>query len=149
MLAAAFTSVIAALIYACDVGHAPQPPQPGTASAPAPDVAGEERIITAFRDRLSDIMVETDGVVARLLPDDNHGSRHQRFILRLSSGHTVLVSHNIDLAPRIDGLRTGDTVQVRGEYEWNSQGGVIHWTHHDPKGRHPGGWIRHQSRVYE
>jgi len=61
----------------------------------------------------------------------------------------VLVSHNIDLAPRIDGLRTGDRVDVRGEYEWNARGGVIHWTHHDPQGRHPGGWLRHRGRLYQ
>ena len=35
------------------------------------------------------------------LPDDNKGTRHQRFILKLSSGQTLLVAHNIDLADKI------------------------------------------------
>lgn len=102
----------------------------------------------AFEHRRSDIRVEGRGVVARILPDDDDGSRHQRFILRLASGQTVLVAHNIDLAPAIGSLREGDTVAFSGVYEWNSAGGVIHWTHHDPEGRHPGGWLRHGETTY-
>jgi len=49
------------------------------------------------------------GTATRILSDDNDGSRHQRFILRLASGQTVLIAHNIDLAPRISSLSTGDT----------------------------------------
>ena len=70
----------------------------------------------------------------KLLPNDNEGSRHQRFILRFPSGHTLLVSHNLDLAPRINAIRTGDVVAFLGMYEWNPQGGLIHWTHRDPDG---------------
>ena len=84
-----------------------------------------------------------------MLSDDNQGSRHQRFILELSSGLSLLVAHNIDLAPRIEGLQTGDTVSFYGEYEWNNQGGVMHWTHHDPAGRHADGWLKHQGRTYQ
>ncbi len=89
------------------------------------------------------------GTVTRVLSDDNDGSRHQRFILEMSSGRTLLVAHNIDLAPRISSLRTGDTVSFYGEYETNQQGGVIHWTHHDPQGRHVGGWLEHNGRRYQ
>ena len=89
------------------------------------------------------------GTVIRVLSDDNDGSRHQRFILRLPGGRTLLIAHNIDLAPRIDGIREGDTVEFHGEYAANSKGGVIHWTHHDPQGRHPDGWLRHQGRTFQ
>ncbi len=97
----------------------------------------------------SDRQVVGQGVVARVLPDDNEGSRHQRFILRLASGQTVLIAHNIDLAPRIGNLRQGDTVRFNGEYEWNDRGGVIHWTHRDPQNRHEHGWLEHSGRRYE
>ncbi|HCO00426.1 MAG TPA: DNA-binding protein, partial [Methylophaga sp.] len=89
------------------------------------------------------------GTVTRLLSDDNDGSRHQRFIIELASGQTLLIVHNIDLAPRIDDIREGDEVRVYGEYIWNDKGGLIHWTHHDPANRHPHGWIRHQDRLYQ
>lgn len=93
-------------------------------------------------------VVEVAGEVRKTLSDDLEGSRHQRFILDVGEGATVLVSHNIDLAPRIDGLRAGDRVSLRGQYEWNEKGGVIHWTHHDPGGRRPGGYIEHEGRTY-
>ena len=93
--------------------------------------------------------VSGSGRVVRILSDDNDGSRHQRFILGLSSGQTLLVAHNIDLAPRVSSLSTGDTVKFYGEYEANSKGGVIHWTHHDPQGRHVAGWLEHRGRRYQ
>lgn len=102
----------------------------------------------AYESRQSDLQVQGDGQVIRILPDDNNGSRHQRFILRLGSSQTLLVAHNIDLAPRIPTLAVGDTVEFYGEYEWNSQGGVLHWTHHDPNGRHADGWLRHKDQIY-
>ncbi len=93
--------------------------------------------------------VSGSGMVVRILADDNDGDRHQRFILELSSGRTLLVAHNIDLAPRISSLETGDTVSFYGEYEPSAQGGVIHWTHHDPQGRHVAGWLQHDGRRYQ
>lgn len=109
----------------------------------------ESTLQQAFSNRQSDIQVEGRGTVIKVLSDDLDGSRHQRFILRLSSGQTLLVSHNIDLAPRINGLNTGDSVEFHGEYEWNPQGGVIHWTHHDPGGKHVGGWLKHSGNIYQ
>ena len=103
----------------------------------------------AYNNRQSDAQVQGEGTVTKILRDDLEGSRHQRFILMLSTGQTLLIAHNIDLAPRIDRLRTGDTVEFYGEYEWNSKGGVIHWTHHDPGGRHIGGWLKHDGKTYK
>ena len=85
----------------------------------------------------------------RVLPDDMDGSRHQRFVVQLTSGQTVLIAHNIDIAPRIDGLEIGDSVRFSGEYVWNAKGGVIHWTHHDPQGRHVTGWVMHNGKRYK
>lgn len=85
----------------------------------------------------------------KLLPEDNKGNRHQRFLLRLGSGRTLLILHNIDLAPRIESIQLGDIVEFNGEYEWNAKGGLVHWTHHDPQNRHEAGWLRHQGRIYQ
>ena len=103
----------------------------------------------AYRAQQSGVQVTGDGEVSAVLSDDSQGSRHQRFILRLASGQTVLVAHNIDLAPRIESLRKGDTVAFHGVYEWNDKGGVVHWTHHDPAGRHTSGWLRHGGQNYQ
>ena len=103
----------------------------------------------AFENEQSDIQVEGEGTVWKTLPDDNKGTRHQRFILKLSSGQTLLVAHNIDLADKIKGLKKGDKVAFYGEYEWSEQGGVIHWTHHDPAGRHEDGWLKHGGQIYQ
>ena len=106
-------------------------------------------IADAFASRRSDFLVEGQGEVVRVLSDDIDGDRHQQFILRLGSGQTLLIAHNIDLAPRLPRLKEGDWVEFYGEYEWNDQGGVIHWTHHDPQGTHEAGWLKYQGRIYQ
>ena len=103
----------------------------------------------AYQNSQSDIQVEGSGRVITLLADDTDGSPHQRFILRLNSGQTLLIAHNIALAPRIPNLETGDTVEFYGEYEWNYKGGVLHWTHDDPQRRHVAGWLKHNGRTYQ
>jgi hypothetical protein len=103
----------------------------------------------AFKNHASDIEVLGQGTVVRILPDDNSGKRHQRFIIRLASGQTLMIAHNIDIAQRISGLQEGDEVRFSGMYEWNDQGGVIHYTHRDPGGRHVGGWIECKGKRYE
>lgn len=110
---------------------------------------GESETDAAYGDKRSNVQVQGSGSVSRVLPDDHDGSRHQRFILKLDSGLTVLVAHNIDLAPRIESLQEGDEVGYYGEYEWNAKGGVVHWTHHDPRGSHVGGWLKHKGRTYQ
>lgn len=133
-------------------GQAPSPPAPGSAGA-SPDagltLSGDAVLAEAFRERARNLQVEGRGTVVRVLADDSEGGRHQRFILRLDSGQTLLIAHNIDLAPRLRTLRVRDSVAFFGEYEWNEQGGAIHWTHRDPAGTHVAGWLKHRGRVYQ
>jgi hypothetical protein len=111
---------------------------------------GKEQILkSAFENQRSNVQVEGKGIVVKILADDFDSSKHQRFIVKLSSGQTLLIAHNIDIAPRINSLQKGDSIAFYGEYEWNSQGGVIHWTHRDPNGNHVGGWIEHQGKKYQ
>ena len=148
--------LIAAFAVAAYFALAPGLRTPDSREAPTrPGVSleahdGSDAILeNAFAQRISRLQVAGQGTVLKVLRDDGNGSRHQRFIVRLDSGRTVLVAHNIDLAPRIETLRAGDTVAFYGEYEWNPKGGVIHWTHRDPHGRHPAGWIKHDGQTYQ
>lgn len=120
----------------------------GFGSNPAP-TSDNSALVQAFENQRSDVQVRGTGEVVKVLPDDTRGSQHQRFILRIAPRQTVLVAHNIDLAPRIPGLAEGDSVEFYGEYEWTEKGGVVHWTHHDPQRRHIGGWLKHNGNTYE
>jgi hypothetical protein len=127
------------------------------ASSSSALTAGETRsvdktdtvIANAFANQISNLQVSGQGVVIKLLPDDNSGSRHQKFIVKLANGQTLLVAHNIDLAPRVGSLSEGDSIVFNGEYEWNAKGGVLHWTHRDPNGSHPSGWLQHRGQTYQ
>lgn len=135
--------VVCALIWA-GCGSAVQPSgHNGVATG------DDSPIRRAFNTGTSHVQVEGEGVVTRILADDLAGSRHQRFVARLASGQTVLIAHNIDIAPRVAGLQEGDSVRFYGEYVWNEEGGVVHWTHHDPEGRHAAGWLKHNGRTYQ
>jgi Protein of unknown function (DUF3465) len=140
--------VIGGLLIAGSIGTACHRNSLSTESVNA-DARGDQDIATAFKNHSSNVQVEGEGIVIKVLPDDLQKPRHQRFILRLASGQTVLVAHNIDLAPRVDGLLEGDQVAFKGQYEWNDKGGVVHRTHLDPVDRHNAGWLRHQGKVYQ
>ncbi len=104
-------------------------------------------IADAFARRQSGLVVESSGTIVRVLDDDTVPPRHQRFIVRLRGGQTVLISHNLDLAKRVP-VEVRKQIAFRGQYEWNDRGGVIHWTHHDPDGQRRGGWLEYEGRRY-
>lgn len=107
------------------------------------------QIDKAYQNKQSNVQIQGSGKVLKVLSDDNNGSRHQRFILKLPSNLTVLVAHNIDLSNKIIDLKAGDNIEFYGEYEWNNKGGVLHWTHKDPGGKHKDGWLKHNGVVYK
>lgn len=100
----------------------------------------------------TDTWIEDSGVVIRLLSDDREGSQHQRFVVRIGGGQTLLIAHNIELAERVP-LGIGDRISFRGVYEFNDEGGLVHWTHHDPYAlpqdrQKNGGYVKFRSRRY-
>lgn len=118
-------------------------------SAQQLSIDDQQKIMQAYQQQRSNIQVQSKGEVKAILADDNEGSRHQKMILKLENGLTVLIAHNIDLAPRIEGLKKGDIVEFYGEYEYSEKGGVIHWTHHDPRGKHIDGWLKYKGKAYQ
>lgn len=140
LLASLFITCVSAATYAYNLS-----PQESASLVKSSDWI----IKQAFLNKKSGLQVQGQGVVTRLLTDDLSGDRHQRFILRLSSGQTLLMAHNIDIAPRLADLKIGSLIMFYGQYEWNSQGGLVHWTHHDPDSKHIHGWLKHKNKTYQ
>lgn len=156
----ASTAVVLAVLAAAAVywtaSRTPAARPPGAAGPAAPAPAAQQPgsstgdnalVAKLYAEHRSNVVVEVTGEVERTLRDDTQGSPHQRFVVRLSPKLTVLVAHNTGLAPRVP-VHRGSVVRIRGEYEWSAQGGVLHWTHHDPQHRHQDGWIEFNGQRY-
>ncbi len=99
-----------------------------------------------IKNKSSDKIVTFKAKVIKKLADDIEGDKHQKMILKVGK-NTLLLAHNIDKAPRIP-VKVGDEVLVRGEYEYNDLGGVIHWTHRSTNS-HPDGWVKYKNKTYQ
>lgn len=122
---------------------APRAPTPASrTSTPAATPRADDSLARAIARRAQDVQVTGEGTVVKLLRDDDDGSPHQRFLLDVGAQRTVLIAHNLALAPRVAPLAVGDRVEFAGEFVWNEKGGVVHWTHPDPRGRHRAGYAR-------
>lgn len=113
----------------------------------AGNAGGLDQIRAAQNDPDARFWVTVQGKVVKNLRDDRDGSAHQRFLLEVAPDITLLVAHNIDLARWVP-VQEGSKIIITGEYVWNKRGGVLHWTHHDPRGRQ-GGWIELNGQRYE
>jgi hypothetical protein len=77
----------------------------------------------------------------------NTHATHEAFDVQTSSGPAEVID-NVSLAPRVP-VQPGDSIEVRGEMVHDpGREPIVHWTHHDPAGKHPDGFIRYQGRVY-
>ncbi len=123
--------------------------KPSILQSPKTDLSDLASLKEAFENQQSNFQVKQTGRIVKILKKDNSGSRHQRFIVELTSGQKLLIAHNSDLAAEVKDLKEGEMISFYGEYEWNNKGGVVHWTHHDPRGSHPGGWLLYNNRKYD
>jgi len=108
----------------------------------------QAEVLQAQRMQVRKVEVTLEAPVVKILSDDTEGIPHQRFLIGLANGSTVLIAHDTRMAPRVP-VNRGDMVRVHGEYIWNEKGGVIHWTHHTDTPRHEGGWIDFNGMRYE
>ncbi|MBC5809786.1 MAG: DUF3465 domain-containing protein [Candidatus Eremiobacteraeota bacterium] len=110
-------------------------------------------VYDAWRAQRSRLEVTARGDVARDLGLRRGPSGlHEGFLLHLrgAGGHglTVRVETNVDITGPV-AVHAGDAVEVRGEYVYDARGGLIHYTHHDPRLRHPGGYLRVGDRTFQ
>ena len=91
--------------------------------------------------------VTVQGAVTMLLSDSNGtDGPHENFDINVS-GVVIHIVHNLSLAPRVP-VKVGDTVVVHGQFEPDSSGPVIHYTHHQTSG-HEGGYITLNGQTYQ
>ncbi|QDK37045.1 DUF3465 domain-containing protein [Bdellovibrio sp. NC01] len=112
--------------------------------------AGDADIVRAVNAQKRVNFVEGSGmVVIKVLPDDNEGLKHQKWIVRLSNGKQMQAVYNSDedLCPRIP-IKVGDVVAMGGMFLWTNQGGLLHWLHHDPRGNRPDGYVQLNGKFY-
>lgn len=112
--------------------------------------ADDPGLCSAYEAGRSHVEVVADGTVTRTLGvQPGRVSPHEGFLMRLSSACSVIVrvEVNTDFTGSIP-LTRGQQVLVKGEYEYYPLGGVIHWTHRDPRGRHAGGYVATGGRIY-
>lgn len=132
MIGRAALAVVAFALTACSSTSSDQPDNLAAINAIQTHRSGQE--------------VTIEGTVAQP-PRFSKGptGRHEDFILEVSSGtgeqQLIQVAHNIDIAPEVP-VDEGTDVIVHGELDIDRSGPVIHWTHHDPSGRHQPGFIR-------
>lgn len=121
-----------------------------TSSPAASGTPDDSAVAADFANHRSQVEVTVDGVVVRTFPDrtSNTGT-HEQFIIKLTSEDlTVEIEHNISIGQRVP-VSDGDHLVVHGEYIWNAQGGLIHFTHHDPQGTHENGYIIDNGTTYD
>ncbi|MBD5654093.1 MAG: DUF3465 domain-containing protein [Candidatus Eremiobacteraeota bacterium] len=115
--------------------------------------AGNGAIYDAWRAGRSHVEVTASGTIARVLGTrPGRISAHEGFLLHLRGaagrGLTVRVEDNVDFTGAIP-LQPGADVVARGEYVYDSRGGIVHYTHRDPRGRHAAGYVETGGKLYQ
>jgi hypothetical protein len=118
-------------------------------------------LYAAFQSARSHTELTVTGRVTRVLGvRQGPSGLHEGFILlvpnRCSPGNqgqcpaqmSVRVEDNVTITGFVP-LHPGQIATVHGQYEYDSRGGVIHWTHHDPAGRHESGYIEIDAKRYQ
>ena len=93
--------------------------------------------------------VTVSATVTVILADSTSGpdGPHQRFDIDAGQGITCEIDHNLTLAPRVP-VEVGTQIVVKGQYEPDPSGCVIHYTHHSTSRSHESGYIEVAGQQY-
>ena len=122
--------------------------RPSEGQSANPAALDDREIIDDQTNQRVKVEVTVTARVKKLLPDDTRGLQHQKFLLILSNGTTILVANDLTYGQRVP-IEAGDVVKIHGEYIWNRLGGLIHWTHRSDTPRHESGWIEFNGHTYQ
>lgn len=117
------------------------------ACVPGPNDAA---LCRAFAQHASGVEVTVGGTVTGLLGTRTGPSGpHEGFFLYVDGGcdANVRVETNVAFTGPIP-LHAGERVVVKGEYEYDGLGGVVHFTHREREGHHPGGFVEVGGTYY-
>lgn len=110
--------------------------------------ASDNDIIRAVNDRRRVNYVEGGSMtVTKVLPDDDYGRKHQKWMVRLTNGEVMQAVYNSDMCPEVP-VRVGDVIAMGGMFLWTSSGPMLHWLHHDPRGTRPDGYVYVNGKYY-
>lgn len=128
-----------------------QSSQDSTSSAQAlfvDEKASDSDIVRAVNDRRRVNYVEGGSMtVTKVLPDDEDGRKHQKWVVRLSNGNTMQAVYNSDMCPEVP-VKVGDVIAMGGMFLWTNSGPMLHWLHHDPRGNRPDGYVYVNGKYY-
>lgn len=86
--------------------------------------------------------------VIKILPDDNKGLPHQKFVVQLSDSRLITIVSNLKMCEKIP-VEISDVISVGGEYIPSGKfSGIIHWTHFDPSKKRPNGYIAMGDKLF-
>lgn len=120
---------------------APQEVVPG-------EVQDDSQIVQAVQAQKNAYYVEAGNLtVEALLKDDTNGLPHQKWVAKLSNGKKINIVYNLDMGVKVP-LHVGDKFAVGGQFIWTPQGGLVHWTHEDPKQTRPDGYVLYDNVIY-
>jgi hypothetical protein len=107
----------------------------------------DELIVSAWQQEKSNFHVQFEARVILKLPDEDNYGNAQKFLVVLENGHRLLISHDLEISTRVP-IVVNSLIRVKGEYDWNETGGMVHWTHRDINNERDGGWIELNNHRY-
>jgi hypothetical protein len=115
-----------------------------------PEQPDNGSICRAYTQQASRKEVIAQGTIVDVLGEsEGRGGEHEGYLLKLDGDCDLLlrVETNLSITGPIP-IRRREQVIVKGEYEYDAEGGVLHWTHHDPSARHVAGYVVIDNHTY-
>ena len=130
-----FASLALALTAAC-ASHAEKPNNGAACNDYASQSSGNEVLVSGH-------------VVALLGTRESRSGKHEGYLVKLNKNCDLLlkVETNTSITGPIP-FTHDEPIVLKGVYVYDPLGGLIHWTHHDPSGRHMNGYVIAGGKSY-
>jgi hypothetical protein len=123
----------------------------GAACSGQTEQPNNAQVCSLYASGSSGVEVIAQGTVLGVLgTNEGPSGEHEGFLLGLKQDCDLMlrVETNVDITGPVP-VQDGQVVTVKGQFEDDAEGGVIHWTHHDPSGRHVAGYVEIAGKLYQ